>query len=430
MGAARSLLAGGDMGSRFCFFYLLLTAACSSSLEIESTTQALCDCEQHPELCCCNSPILLDVAGNGFELTSLDDGVRVATRPGYQQTERAWTNPGSDDAWLVLDRNDDGVINDMSEMFGNTTPQPEPHEGQWRNGFLALVLYDNNADGIIDESDPIFGSLRLWQDKNHDGVSQPDELHKLPERGVAGISVAYTEARRGDGHGNLFLYTASVYGTPGSTVGKDAWDVWLSGVQSMPIPGAAADEASPRTGGTAAAQSHSSTAALSSTTGYFTCDAECASEAKSCALGPSYGSATGGGDDQDPIALLAVQACHAALPDRTYCSFDPVADQILQCTASSFLEWTCLAACAEERNNVPSPECPSLIEVTGTSTSRSQAQRNAIAACDSQATANFCDLAVNSSDRIYDSPDDVIDNVIVSPCVFHPTGGGGGGGGC
>jgi hypothetical protein len=103
---------------------------------------------------------------------------------------------------------------------------------------------------------------------------------------------------------------------------------------------------------------------------------------------------------------------------------------VLNCEASGFLEWTCLAACSEVRNNVPSAPCPDFIEVTGTHTSRSQAQRLAIAACTSQATVDFCDLAINRNDTIQDSPDFVIDNVIVT-CQYHPYYyNGGGGGGC
>lgn len=197
--------------------------------------QELCNCNAEIPPCCCTSPILIDVAGDGFRLTSWIDGVEFAPRPGFLPSARAWTEPNSDDAWLVLDRNGDGLINDGSEMFGNATPQPQPADGTSRNGFLALAQYDDDRNGSIDEHDQIFSELRLWQDKNHDSVSQPTELHTMPELGVAGISLGYSEVREADPHGNSFRYRSTVFGTPGSPVGTTAWDVWLTGIRPEPI---------------------------------------------------------------------------------------------------------------------------------------------------------------------------------------------------
>ncbi|MGD0832768.1 MAG: hypothetical protein ABR907_17695, partial [Terracidiphilus sp.] len=181
-----------------------------------------------------DSPILIDVAGEGFHLTSAEDGVTFDIHGDGNPIPISWTSGAYQNAFLALDRNGNGIIDSGKELFGNVTAQP-PSEHP--NGFLALAEFDKpenggNGDGVIDEKDAVYAKLLLWIDANHDGISQPEELHSLPELGVISIDLKYVRSDRVDEFGNYFRYRGKANAggdSEGDPVNRTIYDVFFVG---------------------------------------------------------------------------------------------------------------------------------------------------------------------------------------------------------
>ncbi len=160
------------------------------------------------------SPILVSLENNSFVLTGFADGVYFDFDADGILEKTGWTTSGSDDAFLTLDRNENGTIDDGTELFGNFSPQPPSMEP---NGFVALASFDNaayggNEDGRISLEDAVFSSLQLWIDENHNGISEAHELFPITDSWINVINLDYRVSPRRDGHGNQFRYISEVYG--------------------------------------------------------------------------------------------------------------------------------------------------------------------------------------------------------------------------
>jgi hypothetical protein len=192
-----------------------------------------CECTQGA------SPIVVDLVGDGFAFTDPGSGVQFDLLGNGHNVQTAWTSGGRD-AFLALDRSGNGLIDGGKELFGNVTAQLAAQEGQMRNGFLALSVFDTlgaggDGDGEITAADSIFGSLRLWFDTNHDGVSQPTELRTLASAGIAAIELDFKKSKTFDEFGNRLLFRSKVelnnIDVASGSKKRNAVDVWFNFVR-------------------------------------------------------------------------------------------------------------------------------------------------------------------------------------------------------
>ena len=128
-------------------------------------------------------PLVLDLDGDGLELTAMATGVSPMfdiDGDGFLEYT-GWVSP--DDGMLALDSNANGKIDDVGELFG----------GPGASGFAELATHDDNEDGVINAEDAIFGDLRVWRDLDRDGETDEGELFGLEELGIASIDTAGVE---------------------------------------------------------------------------------------------------------------------------------------------------------------------------------------------------------------------------------------------
>lgn len=212
---------------------LVNTSACTSSCsgsppQCPGGTQAA-SCNNGQWVC--NTPILIDLDGRDVRLTGCDDPVSFDFFGSGSKSQWTWTRGGASEAWLALDRNGNGTIDDGTELFGAVTDQA-PASPEERNGFRALALFDQpenggDGDGQITTSDAVFSHLLLWQDLNHNGVSELSELTSLADANILGLNLDPQEIGRRDEHGNFLRLRAETVTSGQAANPLWTWDVFL-----------------------------------------------------------------------------------------------------------------------------------------------------------------------------------------------------------
>ncbi len=156
-------------------------------------------------------PLVLDLSGLGITTTGVDSGVEFDLT-GDGQTEQVSFVTG--DSWFVaLDRNQNGRIDDGSELFGD--------QGGAANGFAALSGYDSQPDGVIDANDTVFSQLRLFQI----GSDGKQVVRSFADAGITAIELGYQNTRKALNVYDSVAQTSQFQRADGST--GEASDVLL-----------------------------------------------------------------------------------------------------------------------------------------------------------------------------------------------------------
>lgn len=155
-----------------------------------------------------NCPLILDLNGDGIQTVSILDGVRFfdPDRDGVSNVG-GWTRADTEEAFVWTDVNRDEAVN-FGELLGTAFILPDGTAA--RNGFQVLAYYDapelgGNADGFMTREDRFFHKLRLWIDRDHNGISTPDETMALPASNVVSITTAFEHVHTPDGNGNTIM---------------------------------------------------------------------------------------------------------------------------------------------------------------------------------------------------------------------------------
>ena len=150
-------------------------------------------------------PVIFDLNSDGKYASNIADGVYFDYDGDGFREKTAWAD--KEDGILVRDINENGFIDDGKELFGDKTVLKS---GEYaKSGFEALSELDTNSDGKITNDDEAFKELKIWIDRNNDGISQSDELYTLDDKNIAEIDLNFKSSNRNDQNGNIIKNTSN-----------------------------------------------------------------------------------------------------------------------------------------------------------------------------------------------------------------------------
>lgn len=121
-------------------------------------------------------PLVINFDGKLPEVEDMSFSFDIDSDGESDQISRLSSGSG----FLALDKNENGVIDDGSELFGTKSG----------NGFADLAVYDEDGNGWIDEGDSVFDRLRIWENSG--------ESSRLLALGEVGVGAIYLGSAKSD----------------------------------------------------------------------------------------------------------------------------------------------------------------------------------------------------------------------------------------
>lgn len=188
-----------------------------------------------------SKPIVIDLDGDGIEI-SINKSVNFdIDGDGYLEAT-SWASP--DDGFLLVDFNSDGTLSgsgdgQITDLKEIVLPRILGRSDITDLQALAIlerdIRYGGNNDGVLNSQDPLWQQLKVWQDRDQDGVVDAGEMRTLGQVGIREIRLRYDDGTAFSDtsnditiFGNSLLGSASYVRTNGTVVAGGVGDVALA----------------------------------------------------------------------------------------------------------------------------------------------------------------------------------------------------------
>ncbi|RAI15392.1 MAG: hypothetical protein DKM22_04595 [Candidatus Melainabacteria bacterium] len=167
-------------------------------------------------------PLLIDLNGDGIKTTNVNEDLKFFDHEndGFaEMTSWADTNDGV----LFYDKNNNGIIDNGSELFGENYIKSNGQKAT--DGFDALADLDSNNDGVIDANDEHFADIKI---EKGDGTQMT-----LAEAGITSINLNASTVNQTDENGNTKILSATFVKSDGTSGELGSFDLRTSNLISI-----------------------------------------------------------------------------------------------------------------------------------------------------------------------------------------------------